>query len=288
MKSTALETIEVHEGEVVNAPLSDEERAGHIERVERILTAFQYIAHKSLEVWSDLKWIKDNHTYREKYDTFNDFCRDELGKDNSQIYRYIKDAEFKEALLLEAVNDTERSSIMSLKESNTRFIRKLPLEVQIPFWKLTYGIGLNILPKKEDGSIEVTTGFLESVGGRLEEVMETGGINLDGEFVPLDRLQQAAEVAGTDEETAKAILLSLGVSEEYFELLERQKQHIQERSAKADVHSLKGTISTGEDVNGSSYPILIDSKGNEVDLSELLLAFNNRFIHLSIRAPIRD
>lgn len=290
MASEALEPIiaPVIEGVVINPPLTDEERQEHQTRVERILNTIHAIHFKSLELWQDLKWIRDNRTYREKHDTFNDFCRDEIGKDNSQIYRYIRDAEFKESLLLEAADDAERTSIMGLKEANTRFIRTLPEEVQIPFWKLAFGIGVNVLPKKDDGSIEPTTGFLESVGERVDEVMSEGGIHLNGEFIPLDRLAHAAEVAGTDEVTAKTILLTMGVSEEYFELLKRQEQHIKERSMKADTTILKGTVEVRVDANGSDYPIIIDSKGNEIDLSGVLLAFNNRWVALSLKAPIRD
>ncbi len=279
---------EAIQAEVMNAPLSDEERAEHSNRMMRILEGFQDIARTSLGIWGDLKWIKDNRTYREDYNTFNDFCRDGLGKDNSQIYRYIRDAEFKETLLLEAADDTERLSIMSMKESNTRFIRTLPEEVQTAFWKLAYGIGTKILPRKEDGSIETTTGFLESVGERVTEAIDQGGVNIDGEFISLDNVRQAAKDAGVDEMTAKTVLLSAGVSEEYFELLKRQEQHIREKSTKADVTSIKGTVEQRMDVNGSEYPIITDTKGNELDISELILSFNNRFIHLSIRAPIRD
>jgi hypothetical protein len=288
MASEALELVEVHDGEVVNAPLSPEELEEHRLRVERILNALHAIHFKSLEMWQDLKWIKDNKTYRDKYDTFNDFCRLEIGKDNSQIYRYIRDAEFKEGLLLEADSDPERVSIMGLKESNTRFIRTLPEDAQAAFWKMAYGIGLNILPKKEDGSIEVTTGFLESVGERLDEIMQSGTVTLDGESVPLDQLANLAEATGTDERTIKTILLALGVSEEYFEILKRQEQHIKDRSAKADTAVLKGTIEVRVDVNGSDYPVLIDSKNNEIDVSELILSFNNRWVSLSLKAPIRE
>lgn len=284
----AIEKVEVFEGVVINAPLSDEERQEHETRVARLLEAFQYIAHKSLEMWQDLKWIKDNRTFRDKYETFNDFCKYELGKDNSQIYRYIKDAEFKESLLLEAKDDAERLSIMSLKESNTRYIRTLPTEAQIPMWKLAYGIGVNVLPKKDDGSIETTTGFLESVGEKVDEILASGGVNIDGEFIPLDSAKNAAFVAGVDEDTAKTVLLAAGVTEEYYEVLERQKQHIKEKSMKVDNAVLKGTIEMRTDTNGSDYPVLVDSKNNEVDMAEFLLAFNNRFVTVSIKAPIRE
>jgi hypothetical protein len=287
-ETTALEAVEIHDGEVINAPLSSEELQEHEARVARILETLHSIHFKSLELWQDLKWIRDHKTFRDKYDTFNDFCRFEIGKDNSQIYRYIRDAEFKESLLLEAADDAERTSIMGLKEANTRFIRTLPDDVQIPFWKLAFGIGINVLPKKEDGSIEPTTGFLESVGERVDEVMNEGGIHLNGEFIPLDRLAHAAEVAGTDEITAKTILLTMGVSEEYFELLKRQEQHIKERSMKSDTTSLKGTVEVRVDSNGSDYPVMIDSKGNEIDLAGVLLAFNNRWVSFSLKAPIRD
>lgn len=279
---------EVIEGEVVNLPLSDAERAAHEERIRRVLENFQSIARTSIEIWTDLKWIRDNRTYREKYDSFNEFCRDELGKDNSQIYRYIRDAEFKETLLLEASDDQERASILALKESNTRFIRTLPEEAQLPFWKLAYNIGAVVLPRKEDGSIEPTTGFLESVGERINEAVQQGGVHLDGAFVPLDAAKQAAEVAGVDEDTAKTVLLTAGVSEEYFEVLKRQQQHIKEKSTKVDHTHLKGTIETRVDVNGSHYPVIVDPKGNELDLCEFLLSFNNRFCNVSVKAPLRD
>src|SRR5688572_25044621 len=103
MTTKALEVVEVIEAEIVdNTPLSPEEKAGHTERIQRIHTAMYEMSERSIEIWKDLQWIKDNRTYREEYDTFQDFCKSELGKDNSQIYRHIKDAELKEALLLNA------------------------------------------------------------------------------------------------------------------------------------------------------------------------------------------
>jgi hypothetical protein len=273
-------------GEVTNIPLSDEERLEYNARIARILDGFQQIARASLDMWRDLKYIKDHRLYREKYDTFHDFCAGELGKDNSQVYRYLKDAEIKEDLLLEASTDEERLSIMSLKESNTRFIRKLDQEVMLPFWKVAYGIGVTVLPHKEDGSVEPTTGFLESVANQMDEILDSGGVNLDGAFIPFDKAKTAAESAGTDEETVKQALLTLGVTEEYFEVLERQKDRIREKSIKTDYVPVKGIVETRVDINGSEFPVLIDAKGNEVDLVDLLLSFNQRFINLSIKSPM--
>lgn len=276
----------VIEGVVVNAPLTAEERLEYNARIARILDGFQKIARASLDMWRDLKYIKDHRLYREKFDTFHDFCAGELGKDNSQVYRYLKDAEIKEELLLEAATDEERLSIMSLKESNTRLFRKMPSEVQLPLWKIAYGIGITILPHKEDGSIEPTSGFIESVANQMDEILESGGVNLDGEFIPFDKAKTAAESAGTDEDTVKKALLTLGVTEEYFEVLERQKDKIREKSNKADYVPVKGIVETRIDVNGSEYPVLIDAKGNAIDLNDLLLSFNMRFINLSIKSPI--
>lgn len=276
------------EVEIVNLPLTDEEREEHSIRIKRIQDGLQEIAYKSMSIWEDLQYIRAHRTYRETYDTWNDFCKRELGKDNSQIYRYLKDAKFKEELLLIAADDTERSSIMSLKESNTRWIRTLPEDVQVPLWKLAYGIGLVVLPKKEDGSIEPTTAYLNSVGERVNELAEKGGIHLEGEFIPVTKIQRAAQVNDLTEDDVKGVLLSVGVSEEYFEAIKRQEQHIREKSAKADFYVVKGTMENKVDVNGSDYPIIIDSKGNEIDLNELLLSFNNRFITLSVKAPLHD
>lgn len=153
---------------------------------------------------------------------------------------------------------------------------------------MAYTIGnRGALPKKEDGSVEPTTAFLESVGEKIDEALTQGGISIDGSFVSFDNVAIAAEHAGVDEETAKEVLMAAGVSEEYIERLERQKEHIREKSTKADILPLKGTIGTRQDANGSDFPVIIDVKGNEQDLSEILLGFNNRFVHLSIKAPIR-
>lgn len=288
VETQALERVEILEGEVVNPPLTDELRAEHTIRVERININFQVISGKSLEIWNDLKWIRDNRTYLERHNNFPDFCRDELGKDNSQIYRYIKDAEFKEQLLLEAKNDEERASILNLKESNTRYLRTLPPDAQIPLWRLAYTLGQGSLSKKDDGSVEMTTAFLESVGERVGEALDQGGIHIDGEFIGFDAVSSAAQAGGVDPDTAKELLLAAGVSEEYFERLKRQEQHIRDKSQKNDVVTCKGTIEVRQDVNGSDYPVLIDVKGNETDMAELILAFNNRFVNISLRAPIRD
>lgn len=288
MAKTALEEFDVIQGEVMNIPLSTEERLEYAERTRRVLEAFQAIAVKSLEMWQDLKYIKENRLYREDYNNFQDYCKNELGRDNSVVYRYIKDAQLKEELLMEASNDEERLSIMSLKEGNTRFIRKLPTEVQIPFWKIAYGVGITVLPKKEDGSIEPTTGFLVDVGDRMDEILSTGAVTLDGESIPIDKAKMAADTAGTDEETVKSALFALGVSESYFETLERQKDHIKEKSSKADIISIKGTVECRVDTNGSEYPVLVDSKGQEIDINDIVLAFNLRHVNLSLKSPIRD
>jgi len=248
----------------------------------------QDIGRSSNELWEHIKWIRDHKTFRNKYKTFNEFCRYELSKDNSVIYRMIRDSEFKENLLLEAHSDEERSTILNLKEGNTRFLRTLPEESQIPFWQLAYSLGTCILPKKEDGSIEPTTAFLESVGERLDEIMQSGTVNIDGSPVPIGQLANLAEATGTNESTIKTILLSLGVSEEYFELLKRQEQHIKEKSMKADVISLKGTVELKIDINGSEYPIILDSKNNEVDVNEVLLSFAGRWVNFSLRVPLKD
>ncbi len=268
-------------------PLSEDEREEHLRRTKEIAASFQDVAKASLSIWGHLGWINQHRTYREDYSTFQDYCKTEFGKDNSQIYRHIKDAEFKEELLLQAEDDTERLSIMALKESNTRFMRGLPKEVQIPIWKLALGMGNQILPKKEDGSIEMTSAFLESVGDHVGELQESGGMTLDGQFIPVGAIQNAAEMAGVTEQTAQAVLAYVGVAEDYLESIKRQEQHIKERSAKADFVVVKGTVETKVDVNGSEYPIVVDSKGNEVDLNELALSFNHRFVTVSFKAPIR-
>jgi hypothetical protein len=276
------------DGEIVNAPLTEEEKAEHDSRLARILSTFEEIGYKSLEIWRDLQWIKVNRTYRDQYDTWQEFCLAELGKDNSYIYRLLKDAEFKEMLLLEAATDEERLSIMSLKESNTRFIRGLPEDVQAAFWKLTYSLGSEMLSKKDNGAIEPTTSYMEALAENMNEILETGGLHIDGQFVSVDSVVASAKVEGVDEATAKAILLKAGVSEAAYEALCRQAEHIKEKSAKYDATTLKGNISTLVDVNGSSYPVLTDSKGNQYDMSDILLSFNNRFVTISIKSPIRD
>jgi hypothetical protein len=288
MPSEALELVEVHEGEVVNTPLTEEERAEHESRIARIHATFGEIGLKSLEIWRDLQWIKDNKTYREEYDDFNSFCLTELGRDNSTIYRQLKDAEFKEKLLLEAASDSERASILTLRESNTRFLRGLPEEVQTAFWKLSFALGSEMLAKKDNGAIEPSTSYFESLASNMNEILENGGLHIDGEFVSVDSVVESAKVEGVDEATAKAILLKAGVSEAAYEALQRQAQHIKERSIKADVTTLKGNINVRTDVNGSDYPVLVDSRGNELDLSEILLSFNTRFVALTLKSPIRD
>lgn len=275
----------VHEA-VVELPMTELEIAEHNKYVDAINQGMQDIARTSLEVWNAVQWINEHRSYRYKYDTFNDFCKIELGKDNSQIYRHLKDAKFKEQLLLVSGSDEEKSSIMALKESNTRFIRELPEDVWTPFWKLTYVIGSKILPKKEDGSVELTTSFLQTVGGKIDDIMHKGGIDIDGQFISINKMEEAADIAGCDADTAKAVLMAVGVSEEVYESLKRQEQHIKERSIKADYIPLRGTISHKVDVNGSDYPVLVDSKGNTYDLVDLLLSFRERFVQLSIRAPI--
>jgi len=288
MPELALEKVEVINAEVVDLPITQEEQQEHDARLNRCLELMQDIGRSSNELWEHIKWIRDHKTFRNKYKTFNVFCRYELSKDNSVIYRMIRDSEFKENLLLEAHSDEERSTILNLKEGNTRFLRTLPEESQIPFWQLAYSLGTCILPKKEDGSIEPTTAFLESVGERLDEIMQSGTVNIDGSPVPIGQLANLAEATGTNESTIKTILLSLGVSEEYFELLKRQEQHIKEKSMKADVISLKGTVELKIDINGSEYPIILDSKNNEVDVNEVLLSFAGRWVNFSLRVPLKD
>lgn len=272
----------------IDAPLTDEERQEHEFRMSRIAENMHNMATLSLDVWRDLQWIRDNKTYREKHLTFNDFCKEELGRDNSLIYRQLKGAELKEQLLLEAGSDEERISILGLKEGNTRFIRTLPPEAQLPFWKLTYALGSEMLAKKEDGSIEPTTPYMESLASNMNEILEQGGLHINGEFVSVDAVVNSAKIEGVDEASAKAILLRAGVSESAYEALQRQAEHIREKSIKADTTHIKGYISTQVDTNGSSYPVLTDSRGNQYDLYDILLSFNNRFLSITLKSPIRD
>lgn len=276
------------EEEDIDAPLTDEERYEHELRMSNILKNMSDIANISMTVWRDLQWIRENKTYRDKYLTFNEFCKGELGRDNSAIYRGLKDAEFKEQLLLDASSDAERASILSLREGNTRFIRTLPEEAQLPFWKLTFALGSEMLAKKEDGSIEPTTPYMEALASDMNEILEHGGLHINGEFVSVESVVSAAQIEGVDEASAKAILLRAGVSESAYEALQRQAQHIKEKSIKADVTHIKGYISTKVDTNGSSYPVLTDSRGNEYDLYDILLSFNNRFLSITLKSPIRD
>jgi hypothetical protein len=214
------------EEEDIDSPLTDEERQEHEARMHRISENMQNIANTSLEVWRDLQWIRENKTYRDKHLTFNDFCKEELGRDNSMIYRGLKDAEFKEQLLLEAGTDEERVSILGLREGNTRFMRTLPAESQLPFWKLTYALGSEMLSKKEDGSIEPSTPYMQSLAENMNEILETGGLHIDGKFVSVESVVDSAQIEGVDEASAKAILLRAGVSESAYEALQRQAQHI--------------------------------------------------------------
>jgi len=282
-ESTDLEIIKDSEIESI----SPETLSEYDTRINRCLEIIQNISVYSVELWTHIKWFKDTKTYKLKgYETFNDFCRQELGKDNSQIYRYIKDSEFKEALLLKAETNEERTSILSLKESNTRFIRTLPEEAQIPFWKLAYSVGSVVLTAKEDGSIEPTTGFLEDVGDQLDEIIHQGGMHLDGEFYPLAKIDETAKILGVEEDTARALFLSAGVSDAYFEALKRQEVHIKNKTAKYDHVSLRGAIEMVSDDQGI-HPILLDEKGNELNLAEVLLGFVNREVTLSIKSPIK-
>ncbi len=278
---------EIIEAEII-LPLTEEERLEYVTRTKRVLDNYQNIALYSLEVWKDLKYIKDNALYREEYTTFAMYCRHALAKDNSTVYRLLKDLEFKEQLLLEASTDEERLSIMSLKEGNTRFLRTMPEEARAAFWKIAFGLGTTVLPKKEDGSIEPTTAFLESVGENIDELITQGGIHLDGKFIELEGVHAAAKATGTDEDTVKMALLAMGVTENYFEQLQRQRERIKEKSMKADIVTLKGTVESKFDVNGSEYAVIVDSKGNETDINDIVLSFRNRFINLSLKSPLKD
>lgn len=285
VESLALEPI-IYDAEPVDLPMTEEEILEHKQYVKIITEGMHNIAQTSLEVWNAVQWINEHRSYRYKYDTFNEFCKIELGKDNSQIYRHLKDAKFKEQLLLASGSDDEKTSILALKESNTRFIRELPEDVWTPFWKLALSIGNVVLPKREDGSVEMTTAFLQTVGSKIDDIMHKGGIDLDGKFIPVSMAKEAADVAGCDEDTAKAVLMAVGVQEEFYENLKRQEQHIKEKSIKADFIPLRGTIMSKVDANGSDYPVIVDHKGNEYDLCEILLSFRERFVNLSLRAPV--
>lgn len=280
-----IEKVEIHNA--IPELLTQEEQTIYSNIKQQLKAANQKIHQAYIEMWECVDFIRTNRLYREEYKSFDEFCQVELGADNSQVFRNLRDVSFKRGILKGDVDEQEKTSLLNLKESNTRFIRKLPEEVQESFWKVAYGIGLSVLPKKEDGSIEMTTSFLENVATGIDELNTQQGITINGEFVPVEAIEDSAEMHGVPEETAKKLFLSAYVEEGYIETVKRQRQHIKDKVSSADYIYLNGTVKV-EIVDGSIQPMLIDKDGFRHSIIEILKAYSDKEVSISLKSFIRD
>jgi hypothetical protein len=267
--------------------LSEEELIQYKQIKSKLKTISQTVHQAYLEMWECVDTIREQRLYREEYKSFDEFCQQELGADNSQVFRNLRDVSFKRGILNNGVDDVERESLLNLKESNTRFIRRLPANVQESFWKVAYGIGLSVLPKREDGSIEMTTSFLENVASGIDELNTQQGITINGEFVPVEAIQESAEIYGVPEETAKKLFLGAYVEEGYIENVKRQRQHIKDKVTQTDYIYITGKVKL-EIIDGKITPIIVDREGVKHFIEEIIKPYSEKEIVLSVKSFVRD
>lgn len=254
-----------------------------------------------IEYWLIVKQFKSDKELVKAlgYTSFDDFCVKELAKDNSQVYRQIDDAVFKKGLIdnlggaVEAglVHADEAAievaTIKGLKESNTRLIRRLPEDAREGFWKLAYFIGLETLERKDDGSIEPTTEYLEKVLGQVEEFNTLGGVTIDGKFISKDKIGRAAEIYGVDEAIARAMFVAAGVGEAVIESVTKHKAEIREKASRHhNFEIFKGVIEV-QQYGELSIPIIVTGGGDEIDMNEYLKGYVDMEVTVSIKSPLK-
>jgi hypothetical protein len=212
-------------------PLTRDElrRLKECERViERGLATFY-------EVGNALAEIRESQLYRISYATFEDYCREKWDMSRFYAHRLIDAAQVVENLL--------PIGNIPLNEAQARELSPYEAEVQKAVWH----VALNTAPTNGEGKPLVTASHIRSVANVLTEVVKGGGLDDgSGNIKPL------------------GVLIDAAVTEETYERMMRQKEHIKERSWQDKEERAKRDVE--------------DTSGVEVDLSPEVKALLDRYM----------
>jgi hypothetical protein len=164
--------------------------------IERGLEAFY-------EVGNALAEIRELRLYRIAYPSFEIYCRERWKMSRFYAHRLIDAAQVVENLL--PIGNIPSS------ESQARELAPFTPEVQKAVWH----IAMNTAPTNEHGKPMLTAAHIRSVGNVLTEVVKGGGLD-----------------DGTGEVKPLGVLIDAAITEETYERVMRQKQHIKEKIEK--------------------------------------------------------
>jgi hypothetical protein len=162
--------------------------------------------HTFYDVGNALTEIRESRLYRMEYATFDDYCRERWRMSKTHANRLIESSA--------VVANLTPIGVIPGSESQARELAPLAPEVQRAVWQ----IAIKTAPTNKQGEPTVTAAHIKAVADVLTDVVKTGGMD-DGSGVikPLGQLIDAA------------------VTEETYERMMRQKEHIKEKlEASAD------------------------------------------------------
>jgi hypothetical protein len=153
-----------------------------------------------VEVGQALMTIRDRRLYREKYTTFEDYCVTRWRLSSSRARQLIKASQ--------VVANVESVTGVTLEnEAQARALAPHVQEIQTAVAQ----IAANTAPLDDSGKPKMTADHLRSVAKVLTEVINEGVLD-DGSGVP----------------KPLGVLLDANVTEETYERLMRQKQHVKQ------------------------------------------------------------
>ncbi len=87
-------------------------------------------ADRSIEEWAEaVEKIRDQKLYREDFGTFEEFCRQRLGKSRSRVYEILQAEELKKELRADLSEISDKNTLENIvpeTESHARELAKTP------------------------------------------------------------------------------------------------------------------------------------------------------------------
>lgn len=187
------------------------EALSHDERDE--LEACIDVINRGLTVWYEvaeaLHKIRDQRLYRETHTSFEAFCRDKWGMSKTHANRLIAGSKVVDNLTPIGVNGDDSADFpLPQTESQARALAAIPRPLQPIVWRLSV--------MSAEGE-QPPASLIKSTGNIVQIAAHTGSIE-DGE--------------GNDIPLSSAMLehYDAAITEDAYERLQRQKEHIREKS----------------------------------------------------------
>lgn len=102
-----------------------------------------------------LRAIRDSRLYRESYDSFEKYCRNEHGLERSRVYHLIEYADTVDSI--DAPNSYAPPAVPS--EAAARVLKKVPEEKRAEVWQQA----VETAPQKQNGQPRITAGHVAAV-----------------------------------------------------------------------------------------------------------------------------